>query len=125
MINFKKYISLNLLSLLGHLFFILCLVVVLFLFPQAYNYDAANYHSEAYTQYELFNYFFKIYNFTALFELFLLLIFITEFLFYKLIKKTYLKSFENKTFDKIYSVLFFTGIFFALIPLLLFFLPFF
>ena len=78
----KNYISLNLISLSGLIFFIFCFIVFFILLPFARNYDIIHNHSEILDQYELFNYFWKILMYYTIAEFILIIFGIIEFLIY-------------------------------------------
>ena len=114
----KNYISLNLLSLMGIIFFIFCLVVFIILFPQARNYDIIHNNSEMISQYGLFNFAWKYFMYCIIIEYLLILLLIIELFIYKYFKNIKFKilNFNNQA-NVLYSIIFWIGLIFALFPI--------
>lgn len=113
----KNYISLNLISLSGLIFFIFCFIVFFILLPFARNYDRIHNNSEILAQYELFNYFWKILMYYTIAEFILIIFGIIEFLIYIHFKNINLLTLIlKKDTSVLNSVIFFSGIIFTIIP---------
>lgn len=84
--NLSKYITLNLLSILGYIFFILATVVVFILYPDARTYDFNSGEDMPYGIYGLVSFLFPIISTFILIELTVLISIIIEFIVYKIRK---------------------------------------
>ncbi|OLA94578.1 MAG: hypothetical protein BHW64_03115 [Candidatus Melainabacteria bacterium LEY3_CP_29_8] len=115
--NLKNNISLNLISLTGLIFFLFCIIVFFILLPLAKNYDIIHNNSEILARYELFNSFWKILMYYIIVEFILIVLGIIEFLIYINFKNVNLvKLILKKNTNVLNSVIFYSGIIFAIIP---------
>lgn len=115
--NFTKYVTLNLLSILGYVFLTFVLVVVFILYPNASAYDSTSGENMAYGMYGLVSFLFPIFSTYILIEFAVLIGFIIEFLVYKI------RNSEPKVvnlpdkFKKTHYIILFGGILLSLIPI--------
>lgn len=118
MARYKNYLSVNIISFIGYIFFIYLLIAVFIIYPQVNNYDIVENNARPYALYGFLIQASYIIFITGCIELILILLIFLEFLIYKI--KVFSKYAVNVSgkYEKVYSVILHLGLIFSIIPVL-------
>lgn len=117
--NFKNYVTLNFLSILGLIFFVLSLIAVFYFYPNAITYDKTSGEDAPYGMFSFLYIcgFFLFFN--TLLELVVLSCVLIEFAIYKY-KKIVPKFFKfSEKLEKFHTIFFTSGLVFSIFSLIL------
>ncbi len=117
--NYKNYLSVNVISIVGYLFFMYLLIAIFIIYPQVHSFDITENNSQPYALYGFLVQASFIIFISCCFVLSLFFSIFLEFLFFKLRKnKSYLINISNK-YKHIHNIILIIGFIFACIPVIL------
>lgn len=117
--NYKNYLSINVISFIGYIFFMYLLIAIFIIYPQVHNFDITENNSQPYALYGFLVQASFIIFISCCFVLSLFFSIFLEFLFFKLRKnKSYLINISNK-YKHIHNIILIIGFIFACIPVIL------